>query len=206
MGGAQPLAAAMAGASSLNIECQQSRIDFRLGTRYLDRQAASLDEALALIAEHTGRGEAVSIGLLGNAAEILPELVRRGVRPDLVTDQTSAHDPLNGYLPAGWSWGRLSCAQPGRACRRDCRRQGFDAPARARHARFPEDGRAGVRLRQQYPADGLRRGRGRRLRFSRFRAGLYPPAVLPRASGRSAGWHSPAIRPISPRPTPRSRS
>jgi urocanate hydratase len=104
MGGAQPLAAAMAGATSLNIECQQSRIDFRLGTRYLDRQAASLDEALALVAEHVARGEAISIGLLGNAAEILPELVRRGVRPDMVTDQTSAHDPLNGYLPAGWDW------------------------------------------------------------------------------------------------------
>lgn len=104
MGGAQPLAAAMAGASSLNIECQQSRIDFRLRTRYVDKQAKDLDDALRLIAEHTGKGEAVSIALLGNAADILPELVRRGVRPDLVTDQTSAHDPLNGYLPSGWTW------------------------------------------------------------------------------------------------------
>ncbi|MBS1168813.1 MAG: hutU2 [Proteobacteria bacterium] len=104
MGGAQPLAAAMAGASSLNIECQQSRIDFRLRTRYVDKQAKDLDDALRLIAEHTGKGEAVSIALLGNAANILPELVRRGVRPDLVTDQTSAHDPLNGYLPSGWTW------------------------------------------------------------------------------------------------------
>jgi urocanate hydratase len=105
MGGAQPLAAAMAGMVSLNIECQQSRIDFRLRTRYLDRQATDLDEALALVKDYTARGETISIGLLGNAAEILPELVKRGIRPDMVTDQTSAHDPLNGYLPAGWTWG-----------------------------------------------------------------------------------------------------
>jgi len=104
MGGAQPLAATLAGASSLTIECRQAGIDFRLRTRYLDRQARDLDDALALLAGHCARGEAVSIGLLGNAAEIVPELVRRGVRPDLVTDQTSAHDPLNGYLPAGWTW------------------------------------------------------------------------------------------------------
>ena len=103
MGGAQPLAAAMAGACSLNIECQQSRIDMRLRTRYLDEQASDLDDALARIAAHTAAGRAVSVGLLGNAAEILPELVRRGGRPDAVTDQTSAHDPVNGYLPAGWT-------------------------------------------------------------------------------------------------------
>ena len=103
MGGAQPLAAAMAGVSSLNIECQQSRIDMRLRTRYLDEQASDLDDALARIAAHTAAGRAVSVGLLGNAAEILPELVRRGVKPDAVTDQTSAHDPVNGYLPAGWT-------------------------------------------------------------------------------------------------------
>jgi urocanate hydratase len=104
MGGAQPLAAAMAGAASLNVECQQSRIDFRLRTGYVDEQAADLDDALDRIAGHTARGEAVSVALLGNAADVLPELVRRGVRPDLVTDQTSAHDPLNGYLPSGWTW------------------------------------------------------------------------------------------------------
>lgn len=104
MGGAQPLAAVMAGACALVVECQQSRIDFRLRTRYVDKQAADLDDALRLIAEHTEKGEAVSIALLGNAADVLPELVRRGVRPDLVTDQTSAHDPLNGYLPSGWTW------------------------------------------------------------------------------------------------------
>jgi len=103
MGGAQPLAASLAGACSLNIECQQDRIDMRLRTRYVDEQAADLDDALARIARYTQAGAAKSIALLGNAAEILPELVRRGVRPDAVTDQTSAHDPVNGYLPLGWS-------------------------------------------------------------------------------------------------------
>ena len=107
MGGAQPLAGVLAGACVLAIECQQSSIDFRLRTRYVDKQAKDLDDALALIAHHTARKEAVSIALLGNAAEILPELARRakagGPRPDIVTDQTSAHDLVNGYLPAGWS-------------------------------------------------------------------------------------------------------
>ncbi len=103
MGGAQPLAASLAGACSLNIECQQSRIDMRLRTRYVDEQASDLDDALARIAHYTREGKALSIALLGNAAEILPEMVRRGVRPDAVTDQTSAHDPVNGYLPIGWS-------------------------------------------------------------------------------------------------------
>jgi urocanate hydratase len=103
MGGAQPLAASLAGASSLNIECQQSRIDFRLKTRYVDEQADDLDDALARIEKYTKVGVAKSIALLGNAAEILPQLVERGVRPDAVTDQTSAHDPVHGYLPIGWT-------------------------------------------------------------------------------------------------------
>ncbi|WP_240099023.1 urocanate hydratase [Thermomonas flagellata] len=103
MGGAQPLAASLAGACSLTIECRQSSIDFRLRTRYVDEQARDLDDALARIENYTRAGEAKSIALLGNAAEILPELVRRGVRPDCVTDQTSAHDPVHGYLPIGWS-------------------------------------------------------------------------------------------------------
>ena len=103
MGGAQPLAASLAGACSLNIECRQSSIDFRLKTRHVDEQAADLDDALARIATYTTAGQAKSIALLGNAADILPELVRRGVRPDAVTDQTSAHDPVHGYLPIGWS-------------------------------------------------------------------------------------------------------
>ncbi|MFT3663984.1 urocanate hydratase [Piscinibacter sp.] len=115
MGGAQPLAASFAGAVSLNIECQQSSLDFRLRTRYLDKQARDLDDALRLVAEHTARREAVSIGLLGNAAEILPELAKRaragGLKPGLVTDQTSAHDLINGYLPAGWTVAQWRAAQ-----------------------------------------------------------------------------------------------
>ncbi|RWO95838.1 MAG: urocanate hydratase [Mesorhizobium sp.] len=103
MGGAQPLAAVMAGACCLAIECDPDRIDFRLRTRYVDERADTLDEALEKIERWTWAGEAKSVGLVGNTADIVPELVRRGVRPDLVTDQTSAHDPLNGYLPKGWS-------------------------------------------------------------------------------------------------------
>ena len=103
MGGAQPLAATLAGACSLNIECQQKSIDMRLRTRYVDEQATDLDDALARIRNYTQAGEAKSIALLGNAAEILPQLVRMGVRPDAVTDQTSAHDPVHGYLPIGWT-------------------------------------------------------------------------------------------------------
>jgi urocanate hydratase len=103
MGGAQPLAATMAGACMLAVECQPSRIEMRLRTRYLDMQAADLDEALRIIQSACAEHRAVSVGLLGNAADIFPELVRRGVRPDIVTDQTSAHDPLNGYLPGGWT-------------------------------------------------------------------------------------------------------
>ncbi len=103
MGGAQPLAATMAGASMLAVECQASRIEMRLKTGYLDRQTADLDEALAIVAKAAANKRPISVGLLGNAADIFPELVRRGVRPDAVTDQTSAHDPLNGYLPLGWT-------------------------------------------------------------------------------------------------------
>jgi urocanate hydratase len=103
MGGAQPLAATMAGASCLAVECQRSRIEMRLRTRYLDVMAETLDEALALIEQAKVDGKAMSVGLLGNTADVLPELVRRGVRPDLVTDQTSAHDLVNGYLPQGWT-------------------------------------------------------------------------------------------------------
>ncbi|REJ83913.1 MAG: urocanate hydratase [Acidobacteria bacterium] len=115
MGGAQPLAATMAGASCLAIECDPARIETRLRTRYLDRRADSLDQALELLETARRDGTAVSIGLLGNAAEILPELVRLGVRPDLVTDQTSAHDLRFGYLPAGWTlerWRRLQQDDP----------------------------------------------------------------------------------------------
>jgi urocanate hydratase len=103
MGGAQPLAATMAGMSCLAVECQPSRIEMRLRTGYLDVQAATIDEALARLDAARNDGKPVSIGLLGNAADVYPELLRRGVRPDAVTDQTSAHDPINGYLPRGWT-------------------------------------------------------------------------------------------------------
>jgi urocanate hydratase len=103
MGGAQPLAAVFAGASCLAVECDEDRIDFRRRTRYVDEKADNLDQALEMIARWTAAGEAKSVGLLGNAADVFPELVRRGVRPDIVTDQTSAHDPVNGYLPKGWT-------------------------------------------------------------------------------------------------------
>jgi len=129
MGGAQPLAAAMAGACCLAVECNPESVDFRLRTRYLDEKAETLDEALALIERWTAAGEAKSVGLLGNAAEVFPELVRRGVRPDIVTDQTSAHDPVNGYLPEGWSmaeWRALRESDPkavAAAARKSMRRQ-----------------------------------------------------------------------------------
>ena len=103
MGGAQPLAATLAGACSLTIECQEKHIDFRLRTGYLDKKAYTLDDALTIINETISAGEVVSVGLLGNAAELLPEMVARGIRPDAVTDQTSAHDPIHGYLPIGWT-------------------------------------------------------------------------------------------------------
>ncbi|WP_428333820.1 urocanate hydratase [Novosphingobium sp.] len=103
MGGAQPLAAVMAGASCLAIECQASRIEMRLRTGYLDRSAATLDEAMAILEEANAAKKPVSVGLIGNAAEILPEMLAKGILPDILTDQTSAHDPINGYLPAGWT-------------------------------------------------------------------------------------------------------
>jgi urocanate hydratase len=115
MGGAQPLAATMAGASLLAVECRPSRIERRQQTRYLDQMATDLDEALAIIERSCAEKRPVSVGLLGNTAEVYPELVRRGVRPDIVTDQTAAHDPLNGYLPAGWTlqgWEMMQARDP----------------------------------------------------------------------------------------------
>ena len=117
MGGAQPLAATMAGFSMLAVECDESRIDFRLKTGYLDRKAGSLDEALAMIDDACRAGRALSVGLLGNAADVFPALAARGIVPDAVTDQTSAHDPRNGYLPSGWTLGQAAEARrndPGR--------------------------------------------------------------------------------------------
>src|ERR1700742_2988493 len=115
MGGAQPMAATMAGASLLAIECRPSSIEFRLRSGYLDIAAKTLDEALEIIDRSIKEQKPVSVGLIGNAVEILPELVRRGVKPDILTDQTSAHDPVNGYLPKGWSleqWETRRAADP----------------------------------------------------------------------------------------------
>ena len=124
MGGAQPLAAVMAGASCLAVECDETRADFRLRTRYVDEKTDSLDEALAMIERWTKAGEAKSVALIGNAAEVFPELVKRGARPDIVTDQTSAHDPVHGYLPIGWSVGDWRARQ-------ETDRKGVERAARA---------------------------------------------------------------------------
>ena len=154
MGGAQPLAATMAGACLLAVECRPDRIARRLHSGYLDVAAQSLDEALELIGRALHAGRPVSVGLTGNACDVLPQLLRRGVRPDALTDQTSAHDPVNGYLPSGWTlaqWDRMRVEDP----------QAVATAARqsmARHVRgdagVPGPGRGGVRLRQQYPAGG----------------------------------------------------
>jgi len=124
MGGAQPLAAVFAGACCLAVECNPDSIEFRLRTKYLDEKAETLDEALEMIDRWTKAGEAKSVGLLGNAADIFPEIHRRGVRPDIVTDQTSAHDPLNGYLPQGWTLAEWRA-------RRESDPKGTEAAARA---------------------------------------------------------------------------
>jgi urocanate hydratase len=174
MGGAQPLAATFAGASSLNIECQQSRIDFRLRSKYLDEQASDLDDALARIGRHVEAKRAVSVGLLGNAAELLPQLLDRaragGPRPDLVTDQTSAHDLVNGYLPAGWTVAQWKAAQAEPAQPRAAARRGGEElrDARAGDARLPEARHSGRRLRQQHPPGRVRRRRRRRVRVPGF--------------------------------------
>ena len=208
MGGAQPLAATMAGASMLAVECQQSRIDMRLATRYLDRQATDLDDALALLREACARQQPLSVGLLGNAAEILPELVRRGERPDMVTDQTSAHDLVYGYLPAGWTVERWRAAQADPAQHAGARRRGetLDRRACRRNAGVPRAGRPDLRLRQQHPPG---RDSTRALPMhSPFRVSSPPTSARSsaRARGRSAGWRSPAIPRTSTRPIARSRS
>ena len=187
MGGAQPLAAVMAGASCLAVECQPSRIAMRLKTGYLDRQSNSLDEALELIARSCREKRPVSVGLLGNAAEMYPELVRRGVRPDVVTDQTSAHDPVNGYLPKGWTLEQWACGREHDPKGVERAAQALDGRASRRDAGISQVGSADLRLRQQHPADGQGRGPCRRVPLSRFRAGLHSPAVLPRDRAVSMG-------------------
>ncbi len=200
MGGAQPLAAVMAGAHCIAIECQESRIEKRLETRYLDRRATSIDEALDMLRESP---VPISVGLLGNAAEILPEMVKRGIRPDALTDQTSAHDPVNGYLPIGWTveqWIEMREKRPqggresgprldGRPCRGDARLSGH--------------GRADLRLWQQHPPG--RQGRGRRRTPSISPASCRPMCgrSSAAASARSAGARCRATRRTSTGPTPR---
>ena len=188
MGGAQPLAASFAGACSLNIECQQSRIDFRLRTRYLDEQARRpRRRARAHRSATRAERQAVSIGLLGNAAEMLPELVRRaqagGIRPDLVTDQTSAHDLVNGYLPRG-----LDASSSGRP-RRPTRRSTPRCATRPRRAApthvqamlgFQAMGVPTVDYGNNIRQVAFDHGVAERLRLPRLRARLHPAAVLPR--------------------------
>ena len=208
MGGAQPLAAVMAGAHCIAIEVQESRIEKRLETRYLDRRATSIDEALEIIRTAT---EPTSVGLLGNAAEILPEMLARGIRPDALTDQTSAHDPANGYCPAGWSvakWQEMRERDPAAVA------AGRARISMARHveAMLAYQGRwacptfdYGNNIRQEASDDG----RHPRLRFPRLRPGLCPAAVLPRhrpvplgrAQRRSRGHlpHRPAGEGVDPR-------
>jgi urocanate hydratase len=203
MGGAQPLAATFAGACSLNIECQQSRIDFRLRSRYLDEQATDLDDALARIGRYTGEGKAVSIGLLGNAADVLPELVRRGVKPDLVTDQTSAHDLVNGYLPAGWSvesWRSAQADASQHAALRDAAAKSCAVHVQAmldfQQAGIPTVD-YGNNIRQVAFDQGVRNA---------FDFPGFVPAYIRPLFCRGKGpfrWRCPVIRKTSARPTPR---
>jgi hypothetical protein len=155
------------------------RIEKRLETRYLDHRADDLDCRARDDPRRLREGAAISVGLLGNAAEVFPELVRRGVVPDIVTDQTSAHDPANGYLPPAGRW--PSGKRSGRAIRPPSRRrEAQHGRACAGDARLPAHGVGRARLRQQHPADGEGGGAGRRLRLPGLRAGLHPAAVLPR--------------------------
>ncbi len=179
MGGAQPLAATMNGAAFLGVEVNAERIERRLQSGYLDRKSDNLDEALGWLLEATQGGRALSVGLLGNAAAVLPELVRRGLVPDVLTDQTSAHDTLNGYVPLPRSPGedldRLRREQPTEYVRRAIESIGIQvramldsASARGCH----------VRLRQQPPSPGGRGGRERRLPHPRFHSGVHPSVIL----------------------------
>ena len=180
MGGAQPLAAKFAGASMLAIECRESRIQKRLDTGYIDVKANSLEHGLELIRTACAKGEALTVGVVGNAAEIYPKLVRDGVRPDAVTDQTSAHDPLNGYLPAGWTVEEWEAKQKTDEAGVMLAAPQIHGAPRAGHARFPEDGHSHLRLRQQHPPGSLQHGPGKRLRLPRLRARLCPRPVLHR--------------------------
>ena len=206
MGGAQPLAATMAGASLLAVECQP--IAHRLSPAHrLSRRRRRRTSTKRWRSSRDRRKErkAVSVGLLGNAAEVLPELVRRGVRPDIVTDQTSAHDPVNGYLPKGWSlaqWEERRASDP-KGVERAAKRRwpsmcGRCSPFTRR--------RPDRRLRQQHPPDGARRRASRTPSTSRASCRPISARCSAAASARSAGRRCRAIRRTSSRPTPRSRN
>ena len=178
MGGAQPLAVTLNEGCALCVEVDLQRIERRIETAYLDERAGSLDDALSRLDAARGEGRALSIGLLGNAAEVLPELAARGVEIDVVTDQTSAHDPLNGYVPAGpdrRAGRRAARLRPGRLPRprraERARARGGDPPA-------PAGRRRGVRLRQRAARPGRRARRRERVQLPRLRPRLHPAAVL----------------------------
>ena len=180
MSGAQPLAATMTGACYLGIEVDPERIKKRLRTGYCDFMVNSLDEALRILKNAVRKKENISVGLVGNCGDIIPELADRGVVPDILTDQTSAHDPLNGYVPSGMTLEaalELRKNDP-KAYRRALARH--HGPPRRRHAQAAEDGLRHLRLRQQHPHLCLRARRQERLRFPGIRARLHPPAVLRR--------------------------
>lgn len=204
MGGAQPLAATLAGACSLTIECQQSRINFRLRTRYVDEQAATLDDALARITRYTREGKAVSVALCANAADILPELVNRGVRPDLVTDQTSAHDPLHGYLPSGWRWEEYqknAQSDPHgtmQAAKRSWRRMFGRCWRSVKWACRP------LTMATIFARWRKRWGWKTPLIFRDLCQPIFVRCSV-EGSGRFAGWRCPAIRRISIKPMPKSK-
>ncbi len=206
MGGAQPLAATMAGASMLAIECQPSRIEMRLRTGYVDMQAKDLDEALTILERAGKEKKAVSVALLGNAAEIYPELVQarreagRGHRPDLGarSDQRLSPGRLDAQRMAGEARARSESGREGR--------EGKHGRACARDAGFLATGHSDARLRQQHPPARARHGREGCVRFSGLRAGLHSSAVLPRRRAVPLGRACRAIRRTSTRPTPRSRS
>ncbi len=180
MGGAQPLAATMAGAAILCVEVDPTRIERRLETRYLDEASDSLDDALARVRAAASEGRALSVGLLGNAAEIVPELARRGEPFDFVTDQTAAHDPLNGYIPAGYSVEEAAALAPVRSGHVFATNQCLDRNTCARNARVRPRRCQCLRLRQQ-PARGGPIGRRHGgVLIPGLRPGLYPAALLPR--------------------------
>jgi urocanate hydratase len=201
MGGAQPLAATMAGASLIAIECQPSRIEMRLKTRYLDEKADSIDEAIEIVERAHKAGRPVSVGVLGNAAEILPDLVERGIRPDVLTDQTSAHDPINGYLPAGWSLGEWQD-------RRESDPRSVEAAAKASMRTHVE---AMLKL---HRAGVVTLDYGNNIRQVAFDMGLRTPSIFrascrptsgpcsAAASARSAGRRCRATRKTSTAPMP----